>query len=405
MKSISLKLCLTLFGIFICFLRCETEAASLSSMTHVDETFPTAIKWNKDVVGWNLGNAFECSAPGQDGESMQIGNPDGAIKAETAWGNPVVTKKMIASVKKAGFNAIRIPIRWHCHITNAQAMSIDKAWMARIKEVVGWCLDNDLKVIINVHHEKWLEGRPTYRYKEENCQKLALLWMNIASEFQAYDYRLAFAGTNEVHLKDNWNAPTAENLEVQNAYNQTFVDVVRATGGNNIRRHLIVQTYVCNPLYGINNGDFIVPKDVAQNGNNYMSVEFHYYQPWEYAGGIKYYFWGTAYKQYGDIPDSNEQTLTDFFNKVAETWSRQGLGIVIGEWGVSDHYTAKNMELIHENMTYYCRFMVTEARKRGFSTFVWDNNHFGCGQEKYGIFDRFKSMQVKTPWILNGIIH
>ena len=405
MKSISLKLCLTLFGIFICFLRCETEAASLSSMTHVDETFPTAIKWNKDVVGWNLGNAFECSAPGQDGESMQIGNPDGAIKAETAWGNPVVTKKMIASVKKAGFNAIRIPIRWHCHITNAQAMSIDKAWMARIKEVVGWCLDNDLKVIINVHHEKWLEGRPTYRYKEENCQKLALLWMNIASEFQAYDYRLAFAGTNEVHLKDNWNAPTAENLEVQNAYNQTFVDVVRATGGNNIRRHLIVQTYVCNPLYGINNGDFIVPKDVAQNGNNYMSVEFHYYQPWEYAGGIKYYFWGTAYKQYGDIPDSNEQTLTDFFNKVAETWSRQGLGIVIGEWGVSDHYTAKNMELIHENMTYYCRFMVTEARKRGFSTFIWDNNHFGCGQEKYGIFDRFKSMQVKTPWILNGIIH
>ena len=405
MKSISLKLCLTLFGIFICFLRCETEAASLSSMTHVDETFPTAIKWNKDVVGWNLGNAFECSAPGQDGESMQIGNPDGAIKAETAWGNPVVTKKMIASVKKAGFNAIRIPIRWHCHITNAQAMSIDKAWMARIKEVVGWCLDNDLKVIINVHHEKWLEGRPTYRYKEENCQKLALLWMNIASEFQAYDYRLAFAGTNEVHLKDNWNAPTAENLEVQNAYNQTFVDVVRATGGNNIRRHLIVQTYVCNPLYGINNGDFIVPKDVAQNGNNYMSVEFHYYQPWEYAGGIKYYFWGTAYKQYGDIPDSNEQTLTDFFNKVSETWSRQGLGIVIGEWGVSDHYTAKNMELIHENMTYYCRFMVTEARKRGFSTFVWDNNHFGCGQEKYGIFDRFKSMQVKTPWILNGIIH
>lgn len=405
MKSISLKLCLTLFGIFICFLRCETEAASLSSVTHVDETFPTAIKWNKDVVGWNLGNAFECSAPGQDGESMQIGNPDGAIKAETAWGNPVVTKKMIASVKKAGFNAIRIPIRWHCHITNAQAMSIDKAWMARIKEVVGWCLDNDLKVIINVHHEKWLEGRPTYRYKEENCQKLALLWMNIASEFQAYDYRLAFAGTNEVHLKDNWNAPTAENLEVQNAYNQTFVDVVRATGGNNIRRHLIVQTYVCNPLYGINNGDFIVPKDVAQNGNNYMSVEFHYYQPWEYAGGIKYYFWGTAYKQYGDIPDSNEQTLTDFFNKVSETWSRQGLGIVIGEWGVSDHYTAKNMELIHENMTYYCRFMVTEARKRGFSTFVWDNNHFGCGQEKYGIFDRFKSMQVKTPWILNGIIH
>ena len=407
MKRNFLKFCLIITSAFTCF-SCDASTSIKRPSVGSDgigESIPTAQQWNKDVVGWNLGNQFECSAPGQDGESMQIGNPDGSIHAETAWGNPVVTKKMIQAVKKAGFNAIRIPIRWQCHITNAQAMSIDKAWIARIKEVVGWCLDNDLKVIINVHHEKWLEGRPTYQYKEENCQKLALLWMNIASEFQAYDYRLAFAGTNEVHLKDNWNAPTAENLEVQNAYNQIFVDMVRATGGNNIRRHLIVQTYVCNPLYGINNGDFIVPKDVAQNGNNYMSVEFHYYQPWEYAGGIKYYFWGTAYKQYGDIPDSNEQTLTDFFNKVSETWSRQGLGIVIGEWGVSDHYTAKNMELIHENMTYYCRFMVTEARKRGFSTFVWDNNSFGCGQDKYGIFDRFKSMQVKTPWILNGIIH
>ena len=139
---------------------------------------PTAKEWNTKVVGWNLGNQFECSAPGQDGESMAIGCPDGAIKAETAWGNPTVTKKVIKAVKEAGFNAVRIPIRWQCHITNPQAMSIDKAWLQRIKEVVGWCLDNDLKVIINTHHEKWLEGRPTYQYKEENNQKLALLWLN-----------------------------------------------------------------------------------------------------------------------------------------------------------------------------------------------------------------------------------
>ena len=169
------------------------------STTHNQTTIPTAQQWNKDVVGWNLGNNFECSAPGQDGETLEISNPTGAINAETAWGNARVTRKVITAVKKAGFNAVRIPIRWQCHITNAQAMSIDKAWMARIKEVVGWCLDNDLKVIINVHHEKWLESRPTYKYKEENCQKLALLWMNIASEFAQYDYRLAFAGTNEVH--------------------------------------------------------------------------------------------------------------------------------------------------------------------------------------------------------------
>ncbi len=82
--------------------------ALIQQFEGVGESIPTAQQWNKDVVGWNLGNAFECSAPGQDGESMQIGNPDGSIHAETAWGSPVVTKKVIQAVKKAGFNAIRI---------------------------------------------------------------------------------------------------------------------------------------------------------------------------------------------------------------------------------------------------------------------------------------------------------
>ena len=369
----------------------------------VAATEPTAKEWNKNVVGWNLGNQLECSAPGQDGESMAIGNPDGAIKAETAWGNPVVTKKVIKAIKEAGFNAVRIPIRWQCHITNPTAMSIDKAWMARVKEVVDWCLSNDLKVIINTHHEKWLEGRPTNQYKEENNQKLALLWMNIASEFANYDYRVAFAGTNEVHVRDNWGKPEAENLEVQNSYNQTFVDMVRATGGNNVKRHLIVQTYVCNPDFGLNGG-LIVPTDTEGNGNDYMSVEFHYYTPWDYAGLCKRHFWGTPYAQQEGASADDEKNMTDFFDRVVSTWSAQGLGIVIGEWGVTDRQKSGLTDLIHENMTYYCRFFVSETKKRGFSTFIWDNNAFGSGSEHFGIFDRGSSMKVKAPWTLSGIM-
>ena len=380
---------------------------SMQNMTY-REPYPTAQQWNKDVVGWNLGNQFECSAPNQDAESMDISNPEGSINAETAWGNPVVTEAMIQAVKKAGFNAIRIPIRWQCHITDAQTMSIDPKWIARIKQVVGWCLDNDLKVIINAHHEKWLESRPTSQYKEENCNKLKLLWTNIASAFANYDSRLAFAGTNEVHVKDNWGEPSAENLEVQNAYNQTFVKAVRATGGNNAKRHLIVQTYVCNPWFGINNGNFKIPQDVPGNGNNYMSVEFHYYQPWSYAGYPEnephYDYWGDKYKYAGTTPADNEKTMTDFFDRVVKTWSNKGLGIVIGEWGVTNRYNS-DPEKVHENMTYYCNFLTTEAHKRGFSTFVWDNNKFGYGPENYGIFDRSenKNIRVKASWILNGI--
>ena len=374
---------------------------SMQNMTY-REPYPTAKQWNKDVVGWNLGNQFECT-PVQDSESMDIGNQGSIKDAETAWGNPRVTKDMIQAVKKAGFNAIRIPIRWQCHITNPDKMSIDKAWIARIKEVVGWCLDNDLKVIINAHHEKWLESLPYDKYKVDNCTKLWLLWTNIASEFANYDSRLAFAGTNEVHVKDNWGEPSAENLEVQNAYNQTFVKAVRATGGNNAKRHLILQTYVCNPWFGIN-GDFIIPKDLDGNDNNYMSVEFHYYQPWSYAGDCTYDYWGDFNKNTGDKPADNEKTMKDFFDQVVKTWSNQGLGIVIGEWGVTNHYKSDSeKDKVHANMTYYCKFLTKEAHERGFSTFVWDNNKFGNGSEMYGIFDRHNGMTVNAPWILDGI--
>ena len=363
-----------------------------------------AQEWNRNLIGWNLGNQFECSAPGQDGESMAIGNPDNADNAETAWVTPAVTQKTIKAVTDAGFNAIRIPVRWQCHITNPRAMSVSKTWIARIKEVVGWCLANDLKVIINVHHEKWLESTPYYKNKEENCQKLALLWMNIATEFANYDYRVAFAGTNEVHEPGKWGAPDAENLAVQNAYNQVFVDVVRATGGNNLKRNLLVQTYVCNPDFGINNGDFIVPTDIEGNGNDYMTVEFHYYNPYDYCGECKYFWWGEAYRQYGEISPTTEKNMTDFFDKVVNVWGKQGLGICIGEWGVTDHYKG-DADKQHENMSYYCKTFVTEARKRGFSTFIWDNNKFGSGPEMFGIFDRERGMKVKSPWILKGLFN
>ena len=96
--------------------------------------------------------------------------------------------------------------------------------------------------------------------------------------------------------------------------------------------------------------------------------------------------------------------MTDFFNRVVTTWADQGLGVVIGEWGVTDHTKGGQADLQHDNATYYCKFLVSEARQRVFSTFVWDNNAFGDGQERFGIFDRAGGMNVKSPWILNGIM-
>ncbi|MDD5876621.1 MAG: hypothetical protein PUC81_04435, partial [Prevotellaceae bacterium] len=115
-----------------------------------------------------------------------------------------------------------------------------------------------------------------------------------------------------------------------------------------------------------------------------------------------YDYWGADYKTAGKAPDEDEIWMTDFFEKAVNTWSKQGLGIVIGEWGVTNRYNS-DPEKVHANMSYYCNFLTKEAHDRGFSTFVWDNNKFDYGPENYGIFDRGNSMKVKASWILKGI--
>lgn len=371
----------------------------------------TAQEWNKQVVaGWNLGNSLESAPDGTWTESTEVGwKKSYDTSSEQAWGNPKTTQAMIKAVKQAGFNAIRIPVRWGCHITDKETMTISEDWLKRVKEIVDYCISNDMYVIINTHHDKWLESQATPSKKADVNDKLAKLWTNIANYFAEYDGRLAFAGTNETHMKDDWNEPAATYLAVQNSYLQTFIDAVRATGGKNYYRHLIVQTWACNPYFGLS-GKLIVPKDIEENGYSRMSIEFHYYNPYNYCAGNKgngyYHYWGTQYTgtQKDKAAPDNEKTMSDFFNQVDNEWVSQGLGIVVGEWGISDRYTSSlDKKAIHENMTYYCKYLTNEVRTRGYSAFIWDNNVFGNGTEKFGIFDRKDGMKIKADWIVDGI--
>ena len=257
----------------------------------------------------------------------------------------------------------------------------------------------DMQVILNTHHELWLESYPIYTMKETLNGKLRKLWTNIATAFADYDGRLAFAGTNEVTV--NWAAPTAENYDVQNSYNQTFIDAVRATGGNNAKRNLIVQTYATDPTYGL--AGFVIPNDPTENR---LSVEFHYYSPYSYCSGGKdsYFYWGKAFADKGKItPDGNEDTIANLFLKLRKEWWDKGLGIVMGEYGCSHHFTDDDKQIQEANEQYYLETLVSEARKNGFAAFVWDNNAYGNGSEKFGIFNRKNNMSVDAPFFLDGI--
>ena len=339
-----------------------------------------AQEWTRNVVmGWNLGNSLECP------------------KTETEWGNPKTTQAMIKAVADNGFNAIRIPVRWINHVNNTTEMAVNLEWLARVKEVVDWALAENMYVIINSHHEDWYDRNPYYSKQEENNRKLGALWTSIATYFRDYGEKLIFAGTNEVTV--NWSAPSTEQQKVQNSYNQTFVDAVRNTGGKNYYRNLVVQTFACSPYHGLNG--FTIPNDKVEGR---LSVEFHYYDPYDYCGNCTYYYWGEAYKDKGSIiTNSTESTITNLFDRIFNTWMKQGLGVVMGEYGVSNHFTNDDKQTQMENMQYYLKCVVGEARKHGFAAFAWDNNQFNNGSENFGIFKRWQNMEVGNVYFLNGI--
>ncbi|WP_427875516.1 cellulase family glycosylhydrolase [Flavobacterium sp. MMS24-S5] len=172
----------------------------------------------KIKLGWNIGNTLE------------------ATGGETAWGNPKVTKALINAVKANGFNAIRIPCSWNQNLENAATAKIKVDWLNRVKEVVQYCVDNDMYVVVNIHWDGgWLENNITEAKKVENNAKQKAFWEQIATHLRGFDEHLLFASANEPAVED------AAQMAVLNSYHQTFIDAVRSTGGKNATRVLVVQ--------------------------------------------------------------------------------------------------------------------------------------------------------------------
>ena len=118
--------------------------------------FVDAHTWTASIkMGWNLGNALECQTGWND--KAFCWNPANNFNAETSWGNPKTTKEMLQAVREAGFDAVRIPVNWGAHISDESTCTIDAAWMNRVQEVVDWSLELGFKVLLNTHHEYWLE--------------------------------------------------------------------------------------------------------------------------------------------------------------------------------------------------------------------------------------------------------
>jgi endoglucanase len=342
-------------------------------------------------VGWNLGNALEA-----------ITVNDGVYSGgETSWGNPVVSKGLIDAVKAAGFNTIRIPVSWSHKLADKQNNLIALAWLQRVEEVLNYALDNDMFVKINVHWDGGWMDHPDFASQEAINSKLATLWEQIGAYFRDYDDRLLFAGTNEVHVDGDYGTPSSENLEVQNSFNQTFVTTIRATGGRNHYRHLVVQGFNTNINHTYNG--FVMPDDEVENR---LMAEVHYYDPYEFALNEKAPFntlWGEPYAE-GDVTNwGQEAWVNEAFGMMKEKFVDKGVPVIIGEYGaihrtdlIGEAYTAHKA-----SREYYLEYVTRAMIQNGLIPVYWDNGH--AGDNGFALFNR-SSGAVVDQGALDAII-
>jgi endoglucanase len=344
-----------------------TEASSEAEVASEVADLPIEELEMKDITpaklvseikaGWNLGNSLDCY--GKSG-----------LEAETYWSNPKTTKEMIDAVAAKGFNSIRIPITWADHMSAAPDYSIDPDWMARVKEVVDYCIEDDLYVIIDTHHEEtW--RIPDDAHINEVCQQSAALWAQIATEFKDYDYHLIFEGNNEPRVKggDNeWNGGTSEVRNNLDTLNQLFVDTVRSTGDNNEYRLLLLASVANAPVI-----QTIAPLKIPED--DHIAVSIHAYTPYAFT------YEDPSANPYDNWDGSHKSDIASMFQDVDRILLQKGIPVLLTEYGAVDKH---NEDEVVSWVTEY----LTRANKYGIPCYWWDNGNFDQEGEKFAIFNR-----------------
>lgn len=319
---------------------------------------------SKMVIGWNLGNTLDCSG---------VKNATTPAKYATAWGNPVPTKALFECVKAGGFNTVRIPTTWYQHITwdeSSQMYLVNDEWMDFVKTTVDYAYDLDMFVILNIHHEDFINVKQftddTYK---DASKKVNDIWTQVAEEFKDYDQHLIFEGMNEPRQTGNPNVQEWGNGSGDNGYswqyvnnlNKVFVDAVRGNGSAaNNERLLMLPGYVASSdPTAIRNID--IP-----NGAGNVALSVHAYAPY-------YFTMATDDKANHQFPGSSgwgedyEYALTNLFNSLDQVQNEKGAPIIIGEFSASDFSNT-------EDRCRWATSYLSKAKSAGIPCVLWDNN-------------------------------
>lgn len=318
-------------------------------------------------MGFNMGNSLDAATDGKCNEGLS---------SETSWGNPFITQDMIRNIKNKGFKSIRLPTSWHNHIIDNN-YTIDPNWTKRVKQIVDWCIDAGLYVILNTHHDNapsdWISYGagyyPSQASKAESLKFLVNVWSQITLAFNnGYGDQLIFEALNEPRMRGTdcewWTeGGCTESVQVVNEFNNNILQVIRASGGNNAKRFVMVTAPAAARCF-LTHYAFQLPSDSK------ILISVHLYQPYDFAmNGDNYQGWGENFKS------ALIYELDQVYNKF------RNYGIVIGEMG------ATNKNNLADRIQ-WAKFYLTEAKKRNMAPVVWDNGSFGSGWEAFGLFRR-----------------
>ena len=282
-------------------------------------------------IGINLGNTMEACGDWIAEVDEKWG--DGILTVqdyETSWGSPLITQEMIQGMADEGFGVVRVPVAWSNLMGDDYKISGELD--ARVHEIVNWVIAADMYCIINIHWDNgWVSTFPDN--KDECMKRYETMWTQIADSFKDYGDYLMFESQNEeLGWESVWNPwgstdGKAESYGLVNEINQKFVDVVRNSGGNNPKRHLLISGYntgfdrTCDPL-------FKMPDDPAQR----MAVSVHYYSPAGFAIlEDEDADWAKARSTWGTDEDIRE--LNDNMDMMKKGYIDKGIPVIIGEYG------------------------------------------------------------------------
>ena len=347
-----------------------------------------ALAFVRDMkCGWNLGNTFDAV--------YNDNRHDTSLNLESYWNGAVTTKELIEALKEAGFNSIRIPVSWHNHVDENDV--IDEAWLNRVKEVAGWALDLGMYAIVNIHHD----NEPAFFYPDrEHAERtdayMTAIWTQMSEAFRDCDNHLLLESMNEPRLKgtnfewwwDENDKSCRESMERINELNQKFVDIVRASGGNNATRYLVVPSYCANPGYAVNEA-FVLPKDTAENR---IIVAAHAYTPYNFALNT-----GSPDKTF-DLENEPEKKreITLFMNDLYDRFVANGIPVIMDEFGAIDKDNT-------QDRVNFAAFYSAAGSIHGLTCFWWDNGNYKGGGERFSLINR-KTLEWYYPDIVLAIM-